>query len=140
MDVAVTLTEAGDFKTLMPDDGMSMLSVDRRYEEMSRSTKDARAREYLGRKIKKARQFMESIQQRREILQRIAKVLFRHQRTFLERGPDYIRPVYLQELANETGLSTIKISCALQSKRAQTPHGVFALEDFVIGLPGPSEN
>jgi RNA polymerase sigma-54 factor len=141
IDVAVQLIEGGGYKVLMPDDGLSVLSVNQRFVDFYQDpTKKPQTREYLARKIKEARQLMEMVRQRRQILQRIAQVLFQRQPGFLERGPSYLIPVRVQEIADAAGFSGSTVTCALQAKRVQTPHGVFALKDFVIRLPGSSDN
>jgi RNA polymerase sigma-54 factor len=141
IDLIVELTEAGDFKVLIPNDGLSVLSIDQRFMHLCQEpTIDPRKKEYLERKINHARQFMEAIQERRKVLTRIARLLFRHQCDFLERGPNYIVPLSIQEIATEAGVFASRVSAALRAKRVQTPHGIFALEDFVVHLPKPSEN
>jgi RNA polymerase sigma-54 factor len=140
-DVKVELTEGHDVKVIMPDDGLSMLRLDQRYEEMHQdSTKEARIREYIGRKIKQTQLLRESIEKRRQNLEVIARMIFRHQRAFLEKGPEYIEPLNVQDLAEETGLSVGIVTRVLRFKHAQTPHGACVLEDFVVKLPRPSEN
>src|SRR5439155_11868822 len=97
IDVVVQLIEGGSYRVLVPDDGLSMLLVNQRFVDFYRDpTKKPETREYLGRKIEQARQLTDAIRRRREILKRVAQVVFRRQLGFLEKGPDYLIPLSLR--------------------------------------------
>src|SRR5947199_251611 len=117
IDVVVQLVEGGSYRVLVPDDAPSMLSVNQRFVDFYQDpTKKPETREYLGRKIEQARQLMEAIRQRTEILKSVAQVIFRRQLGFLEKGPDYLIPISLQEIVTEAGISGSMVKCALWAK------------------------
>jgi DNA-directed RNA polymerase specialized sigma54-like protein len=140
-DVVIEPTETGDYAVRVQEGGLLAIVLNPRYLELCHDPKvDWRAQEYLRRKIKAGQRLAEAIRQRREILEQVARALFRCQRTFLDRGPDQIVQLSPQQVADEAGIPAATVRRALHAKQARTSHGVFALEDFLFHLPRPSAN
>jgi RNA polymerase sigma-54 factor len=55
------------------------------------------------------------------------------QRPFFDEGPDQIRPLKMQEVADDVGRHVGTISRAVADKYADTPWGIYALRDFFAG-------
>lgn len=98
------------------------------YCELARSARrnpdfprDAREhiREYLGR----AKLFIETIKRRNWTLRRIFEVIASAQREFLDRGPQYLKPLTLKTVARALGISESTVSRALDGKYVQLPSG-----------------
>jgi DNA-directed RNA polymerase specialized sigma54-like protein len=86
-------------------------------------------RKYLKRKIKQAQWLLESIEQRRNTLEKITRAIIKHQREFFNR----IEPLKMRQIAHEAGLHVTTMSRAVEGKWLQTPHGLFPLESFFGG-------
>ena len=82
------------------------------------------------RRLEAARWFIEAVLQREKTVLRIAKAVFRHQQGFLERGPKWLKPLRMQEIADETGVHISTVSRAVAGKYAQTPRGIYPLKYF----------
>src|SRR6202030_1429320 len=106
----------------------------RRCMEMYRDKgADQKTREYLKRKIQAAQWLMESIEQRRNTLEKVTKAIIQHQRAFLDKGPEAIEPLKMQQIADQVSVHVTTVSRAVDDKWVQTPRGVFPLKRFFGG-------
>ena len=64
---------------------------------------DEKTREYIKRKINSAQWLIESIEQRRNTLTRVAQAIVDHQTEFLNKGPEHIEPLKMQQIADKVG-------------------------------------
>ena len=76
---------------------------------------------------------MESIEQRRNTLQKVTRAIIEHQREFLDRGPEHIRPLKMQQIADQVKVHVTTVSRAVDDKWVQTPRGIFPLKRFFGG-------
>ena len=90
----------------------------------------AQEKKYLNERTSSAHWFIRAIEQRQEKIKKIAKYLVQHQRDFFERGSAYLKPLKMQDLAEELGLHVSTISRAVNNKYAYTPQGLVALKGF----------
>ena len=94
---------------------------------------NAETREYIKRKINSAQWLIDSIQQRRGTLTRVAQAIVDHQTDFLNRGPESIQPLKMQQIADKVGVHVTTVSRAVDDKWIQTPRGIFPLKRFFCG-------
>jgi RNA polymerase sigma-54 factor len=133
-DIAVDRTEEGEYTVRLLDDWTPNLYISRRYMELYRDKHaDPKAKEYLKRKIQAAQWLMESIEQRRSTLEKVTKAIIQHQRAFLDRGPEHIEPLKMQQIADQVGVHVTTVSRAVDDKWVQTPRGIFPLKRFFGG-------
>jgi len=90
-------------------------------------------REWVKKRIESARWFLDALQQRKMTLDLIAHAIFKEQRGFLERGVAGLKPLRMQEIADEVGVHISTVSRAVAGKYAQTPRGIFPLKYFFTG-------
>jgi RNA polymerase sigma-54 factor len=133
-DIAVERNEDGDYVIALLDDWTPNIYISRRYLELYRDKgADPKTREYLKRKIQAAQWLMESIEQRRNTLEKVTKAIIKHQRVFLDKGPDHIEPLKMQQIADLVGVHVTTVSRAVDDKWVQTPRGIFPLKRFFGG-------
>jgi RNA polymerase sigma-54 factor len=133
-DIAVERSENGDYEVRLLDDWTPNIYISRRYMELYRDKgADPKAKEYLKRKIQAAQWLMESIEQRRNTLEKVTRAIIQHQRDFLERGPEHIRPLKMQQIADQVKVHVTTVSRAVDDKWVQTPRGIFSLKRFFGG-------
>src|SRR6185295_16456527 len=94
---------------------------------------DPKAKEFLKRKIQAAQWLIEAIEQRRNTLGKVTRAIIQHQRAFLDKGPEHIEPLKMQQIADLVGVHVTTVSRAVDDKWVQTPRGVFALKRFFGG-------
>ncbi len=133
-DIAVERRDDGTYDVRLLDDWMPNIYISRRYIEMYRDrSADPKTREYLKRKIQQAQWLQESIEQRRNTLEKVTRKIIEHQRAFLEKGPEFIEPLKMQQIADQVGVHVTTVSRAVDDKWVQTPRGVFPLKRFFGG-------
>ena len=132
--VLVERAESGEFDVRLLDDWTPTIYISRRCIELYRDKGgDPKTREYLKRKIQAAQWLMESIEQRRHTLERVTRAIIQHQREFLDRGPEHIEPLKMQQIADQVGVHVTTVSRAVDDKWVQTPRGIFPLKRFFGG-------
>jgi RNA polymerase sigma-54 factor len=94
---------------------------------------DSRTREYIQKRIQSARWLIESIEQRRNTLLKVARAIIAHQKEFLDKGPESIEPLKMQQIADRVGVHVTTVSRAVDDKWVQTPRGIFPLKRFFGG-------
>lgn len=101
--------------------------------QLAESKRGSQEAEFLKRKAESARWLIEAIHQRQSTLQRIANEVFRIQQDFLDKGPNFLHPLRMQEVADNVGVHISTVSRAISGKYAQTPRGIFPLRQFFTG-------
>ena len=133
-DVAVERREDGTYEVKLLDDWVPDVYISRRYIEMCKDRNaDKTTREYLKKKIQDAQWLRESIEQRRSTLEKVSKAIIERQKPFLDRGPEHIQPLKMQEIADQIEVHVTTVSRAVDDKWMQTPRGVFPLKRFFGG-------
>jgi RNA polymerase sigma-54 factor len=133
-DVTVDRTEDGHYTVVVDDTRTPTLHISRYYRDrLASGTASAEEREYIKRKINAAQWLIESIEQRRTTLTKVAQAIVDHQTKFLEYGPEFIEPLKMQQIADKVGVHVTTVSRAVDDKYIQTPRGIFALKRFFVG-------
>ncbi len=88
-------------------------------------TGDPEAKMYLRGQIRKARFLLNCIEQRRNTVLRVVDCIVSKQGGFFRRGPEYLMPLTLGDIASELGLHESTVSRAVAKKHVDTPHGIF---------------
>lgn len=133
-DLAVERNDDGEYEVRLLDDWTPNLYVNQRYLKLYHDKHvDAQAREFLKKKIQAARWLMEAIEQRRNTLMKVTRAIIKHQRAFLDHGPEHIEPLKMQQIADQVGVHVTTVSRAVDDKWVQTPRGIFPLKRFFGG-------
>jgi RNA polymerase sigma-54 factor len=133
-DILVERTEEGEYTVRLLDDWLPSIYISRRYIDLYREKgADPKTKEYLKRKIQSAQWLQESIEQRRNTLEKVTKAIIQHQRAFLEKGAEHIEPLKMQQIADQVGVHVTTVSRAVDDKWVQTPRGIFPLKRFFGG-------
>jgi RNA polymerase sigma-54 factor len=133
-DVAVERGEDGNYHVKVDDTRTPTLHISKYYRErLASGTATPEEREYIKRKINAAQWLIESIEQRRNTLTKVAQAIVDHQTKFLDEGPEHIEPLKMQQIADKVGVHVTTVSRAVDDKYIQTPRGIFPLKRFFVG-------
>jgi RNA polymerase sigma-54 factor len=133
-DIAVEKAANGDYEVKLLDDWTPNIYISRRLIELYRDkSADAQTKEFLKRKIQSAQWLIEAIEQRRNTLSKVTRAIIKHQKSFLDRGPEFIEPLKMQQIADQVGVHVATVSRAVDDKWVQTPRGIFPLKRFFGG-------
>lgn len=133
-DIFVEQTEDGSYQVRLEEGRIPSLYISPFYRQLLATGKlSPEAKEYLKRKLNSAQWLIDSIRQRRVTLTKIAQAIIDHQRAFLEKGPAYIEPLKMQQIAEKVGVDVSTVSRAVDGKWVQTPSGIYPLRRFFCG-------
>ncbi|HAY79379.1 MAG TPA: RNA polymerase sigma-54 factor [Planctomycetaceae bacterium] len=133
-DVFVERGEDGKYKVVLEDERTPRLRISKYYRDRIRNgTATPEEKEFIKRKINSAQWLIESIEQRRSTLTRVAQAIVDYQQQFLDDGPEHIQPLKMQQIADQVGVHVTTVSRAVDDKWMQTPRGIFALRRFFVG-------
>jgi RNA polymerase sigma-54 factor len=91
---------------------------------------DQEAWSFLRKQAKAGKCLCDAIDRRKLTLLEIAKIIVSHQVEFFEKGPKFMRPLRLKDVAEKTKLHTSTISRAVRGKYVHTPHGICEMSKF----------
>jgi RNA polymerase sigma-54 factor len=132
-DLIVDLDEHGKYTVTLVDEYTPPLRISRYYLEQLRGNPDPKTREFIKRKIDSARWLIESIEQRNNTLRRVAQAIIDHQTEYLEKGPQFIIPLKMQQIADVVHVHVTTVSRAVDDKWIQTPRELCPLKSFFGG-------
>ncbi len=90
-------------------------------------------KKFVVEKLNSARWFINAIHQRRATMLKVMRCIVENQIEFFDRGPGFLRPMVLQEVADKVQMHISTISRVSNGKYVQTPHGVYELKYFFDG-------
>jgi RNA polymerase sigma-54 factor len=133
-DLMVEANEHGEYEVRLVDDHTPQLAISRYYQkQLKNKATDPAAREFIQKRIQSARWLIESIEQRRNTLLKVARAIIEHQKEFLDKGPESIEPLKMQQIAERVHVHVTTVSRAVDDKWVQTPRGIFPLKRFFGG-------
>jgi RNA polymerase sigma-54 factor len=133
-DVFVEQTDDGRYAIRLEDGHTPNLFISPYYRKLFAAGEvNAETREYIKRKINSAQWLIDSIEQRRGTLTRVSQAIVDHQTAFLNKGPEWIEPLKMQQIADKVGVHVTTVSRAVDDKWIQTPRGIFPLRRFFCG-------
>ncbi len=114
--------------------GIPPLCINKSYSEILGGTKEVNS--YLNSKINAANWLIEAIQQRESTMQKTMKAILRMQKEFFVSGNiRSLKPMILQDIAEQIKMDVSTISRVTSGKYAQTPFGMIHLKDlFTEGM------
>jgi len=99
-------------------------------ENKKKENKNKEDKKYIIEKVNMAKKFIFTIQHRNESLFRLVLAISQKQKEFFEKGPKYLKPLTMKEIANEIGFSESTISRLASSKYIQTEWGLHEIKYF----------
>lgn len=106
------------------------LSINNYYASIINQKNQRVNQQALRQQLQEAKWFLKSIEARNATLQKVITAIVNHQTLFLEKGDEYMKPLILQDIANELGMHESTISRITTQKYLHTPRGTFELKHF----------
>lgn len=130
----VYVQKVGDeYVIVLNEDGMPKLRINSGYRSMLNSMdskSDGETVNYIKDKIRSAVWLIKSLDQRQRTIYKVAESIVKHQREFLERGIDYLRPLVLRDVADDIQMHESTVSRVVSNKYMHTPRGLFLMKYF----------
>ncbi|TKJ41829.1 RNA polymerase sigma-54 factor [candidate division LCP-89 bacterium B3_LCP] len=121
-----------DFEIFINDGSIPNFYVNTEYRNMVLAKKkvDKKTREFVHRKLESARWFINAIHQRRSTMLRTMRAIVKKQEDFFRFGKEHLRPMILQDIADDIEMDIATISRVTNGKYVQTDFGVIELKYF----------
>ncbi|MGH9941399.1 MAG: RNA polymerase factor sigma-54 [Pyrinomonadaceae bacterium] len=120
-----------DYVIYFADDGSPRLRISNSYQSMlGQPDTSKETRDFIKDKMRSAVDLLRNIEHRRQTIYRVVECIVRRQREFLDKGVQFIRPMMLKDVAEDTGMHLSTISRVVNRKYAHTPQGVIELRRF----------
>jgi RNA polymerase sigma-54 factor len=130
----VYVHKVGDeYVIVLNEDGMPKLRINSGYRSMLNSMdskQDGETVNYIKDKIRSAVWLIKSLDQRQRTIYKVAESIVKHQREFLERGIDFLRPLVLRDVADDIQMHESTVSRVVSNKYIHTPRGLFLMKYF----------
>ena len=118
------------FIVKMFDDSLPRISFNDHYYQKLISTGDPQVNKFLQDKLQDFQWIQKSMEQRKETLTKVVSQIIEKQPHFFQKGPHYIMPMTMKEIASELNIHESTVSRAVREKYVQTPVGNFTLKSF----------
>ncbi|HEX8160538.1 MAG TPA: RNA polymerase factor sigma-54 [Pyrinomonadaceae bacterium] len=120
-----------DYVIYFADDGSPRLRLSQSYQKiLGQPDSSKETRDFIKEKMRSAVDLLRNIEHRRQTIYRVVDCIVSRQREFLDKGVQYIKPMMLKDVAEETGMHLSTISRVVNRKYAHTPQGVIELRRF----------
>jgi RNA polymerase sigma-54 factor len=121
-----------EFVVFLNDRNVPRLRINQAYSKFLNNGDKAASgeRQFIKEKLDSAKWLIRTIEQRRRTIIKVMECIVRTQWEFFERGTKFLKPLTLQQVAEQIGMHESTVSRVTTSKYVQTPHGVFELKHF----------
>ena len=106
------------------------LSINQQYAAMSRSVKSSNDSQFIRSNLQEAKWFIKSLESRNDTLLKVSNCIVQRQQGFFEHGPEAMRPMVLNDIAEAVDMHESTISRVTTQKYMHTPRGIFELKYF----------
>ena len=119
-----------EFVVVINEKASPVLRINPQYYKMMQKNRGDDTHDFLKKKFKSALWLIKSIEQRRITVYRIANAIVEKQKEFLKKGVKYVKPMTMQEIADEIEMHESTVSRATSDKYIQTPQGIYDFKFF----------
>jgi len=127
-DIKVIRNNDG-FTINLNDEAFPVLGINHNFEVFCGSA-DRAARDFAKDNIKKARLFISHLSQRSQTLIRVANAIIEFQHNFFIKGPKFLAPLTLGDIARELDVHETTVSRTANGKYMQTEWGLYEIRYF----------
>ncbi len=130
-DVLVEEAEDGELLVSLTGEYIPQLAISADYRSMmAEKSENKELREYLSRCFREARDLISAIEQRQHSVLQAARAIVVRQEEFFRVGVSALRPLKMEQIAEDTGVHLSTISRAVRGKYIKCRFGVFELRSF----------
>ena len=109
---------------------MPKIRVNNHYAAMSRSVKSSSDSQFIRSHLQEAKWFIKSLESRNDTLMKVTNCIVQQQQAFFEHGPEAMKPMVLNDVAEMVEMHESTISRVTTQKYMHTPRGIFELKYF----------
>jgi RNA polymerase sigma-54 factor len=128
-DVRISKDNDG-FSINLNDETFPVLGINPFLDKLKDSSEQAAAREFAKQNIREAQLFIHHLNQRNRTLIRVVSAILEFQRPFFAKGPKFLAPLTLGDIAKELDVHETTVSRTANGKYIQTEWGIFEIRYF----------
>jgi RNA polymerase sigma-54 factor len=128
-DVSVVKKQGRWLVELNPS-SMPKLKINEQYASLSKSARDAGDAQFVRSHLQEAKWFIKSVESRNDTLLKVSNCIVQQQQAFFEYGPEAMKPMVLNDVAEMVDMHESTISRVTTQKYMHTPRGIFELKYF----------
>ncbi|MGM7723757.1 RNA polymerase factor sigma-54 [Metabacillus sp. Hm71] len=98
--------------------------------EPSNSVLDSETKDYYSKKLSQGKWLQRAIEQRKETMMNVMKVIAQKQREFFVHGKTVLKPLTLKDVADILEIHESTVSRTIKDKFVQTPQGLLSMKSF----------
>ncbi len=87
-------------------------------------------RDYVKDHLKKATEFIKTIDDRSSTIEKVMRAIFARQKDFFTKGPAFLKPMVQQDIADDIKRDVSTVNRSVNGKYVDTPYGIFELKQF----------
>jgi RNA polymerase sigma-54 factor len=129
-----------EFIVQLNSEDLPQLRLAENYKETLTGKLTADSREYLQDKKRNAQLLLNALDYRKSTICRVMESIVVHQREFFEKGPAFLKPLILSEVAQDVDVHESTVSRAAANKYVHTPQGLYELRYFFTTAAAASED
>ncbi|MGB2078318.1 MAG: RNA polymerase factor sigma-54 [Vibrio sp.] len=118
----------GKWQVVLNNDNIPRLKVNQTYAAMKPSSQADN--QYIRTHVQDAKWLIKSLESRNETLLKVARCIVEHQQDFFEYGEQAMKPMILNDIANDVELHESTVSRVTTQKYMHTSRGIFELKYF----------
>ena len=128
----VIVREDGDDWVITTNDGgLPELRISQAYEDkLENGSFNSEAKKFIKEKMDSANWFIEAVHQRRITMVKVMRSIILFQPEWFAGNMDFLRPLKLQDVADEIKMDISTISRSTRGKFVDTPYGIFELKHY----------
>jgi len=121
-----------EYQVVHNDTYIPQMRINSGYRQLMKRGSDSskETKEYVKRKLEQARWMINSINQRRTTMVRVMQAIIERQKDFFDKGPAFLKPLIMEEIAQAVDMNVATISRVSAGKYVQTPFGVLEIKYF----------
>jgi RNA polymerase sigma-54 factor len=130
-DFIVEKEPDGSFSVSLRDGTRSKLKINEPYRKLLQSKSVSSAEKgWIKNRLNSANVFIRSVESRKETMLLVMNAILRRQYDFFARGKQHLKPMILQDIADEINRDISTVNRVTNGKYVQTSHGIFELKQF----------
>jgi len=122
--------DGDEYVILLNDEGIPRLRINTYYRSLLRDNSNPEAKNFVQERLRSAMWLIRSIYQRQRTIYKVTESIVKHQREFLDKGIEHLKPLVLRDVAQDVGIHESTVSRVTSNKYIHTPQGLFKMKFF----------
>ncbi len=128
-DVSVA-KKNGRWSVDLNPDSLPKLNINQQYAALSKNSRNSSDSAFVKSHMQEAKWFIKSLESRNDTLLKVANCIVQQQMGFFEHGPEMMKPMVLNDVAEMVDMHESTISRVTTQKYMHTPRGIYELKYF----------